>query len=191
MCPGIRPATGWIAYLTSTPRSSSSVRELAHVVLCLRDGHSVSGDDDHLAREGELHCDVLGGRRAHRPSVVGACLARACLHLAERAEEDVRDGTVHRLRHEQRQQRARGADEHPGHDQDGRVEHEPGRGRREPRERVQQRDDDRHVGAADREDEHDPEEQREADQRDQDPLVLGARDRGDSQGDRRRARRVR
>ena len=24
MCPGIRPATGWIAYFTSTPRSSSS-----------------------------------------------------------------------------------------------------------------------------------------------------------------------
>ena len=23
MCPGIRPATGWIAYLTSTPRFSS------------------------------------------------------------------------------------------------------------------------------------------------------------------------
>ena len=24
MCPGIRPATGWIAYVTSTPRASSS-----------------------------------------------------------------------------------------------------------------------------------------------------------------------
>ena len=25
MCPGIRPATGWMAYLTSTPLASSSL----------------------------------------------------------------------------------------------------------------------------------------------------------------------
>ena len=42
MCPGMRPATGWIAYFTSTPRLLEHVGELAHRVLRLRDGHAVA-----------------------------------------------------------------------------------------------------------------------------------------------------
>jgi hypothetical protein len=34
--------------------------ELANVVLRLRDGEAVAGDDDHLARIGQHHGDVLG-----------------------------------------------------------------------------------------------------------------------------------
>ena len=49
MWPGMRPATGWIAYLTSTPFFSSSVGELAHGVLRLRDRHPVARDDDDRA----------------------------------------------------------------------------------------------------------------------------------------------
>ena len=49
----------------------------------------------------------------------------------------------------------------PGDDQDVLVEHEAGRRRGEPGERVQQRDHDRHVGAADRQHEHHAEHERE------------------------------
>ena len=51
----------------------------------------------------------------------------------------------------------RGADQRAGHDQHVVVQHEAGRRRREARERVQQRDHDRHVGAADRQHQHDAE----------------------------------
>ena len=113
MCPGMRPATGWIAYSTSTPFSSSSSASCAHVVLRLRDGHPVAGHDDHLARERELDGDVLGRRRADGAPVVGPHRrAGARLHLPEGAEEHVRDGAVHRLRHQQREQGSGGADEH-------------------------------------------------------------------------------
>jgi hypothetical protein len=103
------------------------------------------------------------------------------LHLAERAEEDVRDRAVHGLRHEKGEQRAGGADEHPGDDENGRVEHEAGRRRGQSRERVQERDDDRHVRAADREHEHDAEHEREQDQRDDRPLRLEPDHDGDAQ----------
>ena len=49
MWPGMRPATGWIANFTSTPRFVSSFVQLAHAVLRLRDRHPVTGDDDHRA----------------------------------------------------------------------------------------------------------------------------------------------
>ena len=162
MCPGMRPATGWIAYLTSTPRSSSSVRQLPYVVLRLRHRQPVAGDDDDLAGERELDGDVLRRRRADRATVVGARLAHTRLHLAERAEEDVRDRAVHRLAHQQREQRSRGADEHPATISTVCREHEAGGGGGEPGERVQERDHDGHVGAADRQDEHDAEQRARA-----------------------------
>ena len=170
------------------------VRELAHVVLRLRDRHPVARDDDDLARERELHGDVVGSRRANGAAVVGSRLPDARLHLAERAEEDVGDRAVHRLRHQQREQRARGADEHPGDDEHRRVEHEAGRRRGEAGERVQERDHDRHVRAADREHEHHAEDQREKDERDDRPLRLEPRDDRDTERrggaeDRRRSRR--
>ena len=141
------------------------VGQLANVVLRLRDGHPVAGDDDDLARERELTATSSAVvARTVRPSSARAVPA-AGLHLPERAEEDVRDRAVHRLRHEQREQRARRADEHPRDDQDGRVEHEARRRGGEAGERVQERDHDRHVGAADRQHEHHAEERARARQR--------------------------
>ena len=40
MCPGMRPATGWIAYVTSTPRSV--------IVLKRSLGHGYAGIDNEL-----------------------------------------------------------------------------------------------------------------------------------------------
>ena len=52
MWPGMRPATGWIAYFTSTPLLLEQVGELAHGVLRLRDREPVAGHDDDLPRVG-------------------------------------------------------------------------------------------------------------------------------------------
>ena len=83
--------------------------------------------------------------------------------LTERAEEDVRDRAVHRAAHHDRQQRARRADQHAAHDQHVVLELETGRRRGEAGERVQQRDHDGHVGAADRQHEQHPEQRRAGD----------------------------
>ena len=50
----MRPATGWIANLTSMPLRLEHLGQLAHRVLGLRDGHAVAGHDDDLARVGHL-----------------------------------------------------------------------------------------------------------------------------------------
>ncbi len=118
------------------------------------------------------------------PSTAAGAGAR--LHLPERAEEDVPDRAVHRPAHHHREQRSRRADERAAHDQDVRVELEPGRRRREAGEGVQQRDHDRHVGAADRQHEQHAEDERADEQRHEQPLLLGAGDDRDAGGDERR-----
>ena len=140
------------------------VGELADRVLRLRDRQAVARDDDHPVRVGEHHRHVLGGGRAHRPAVGGRTLrSGGRLQLAERAEEDVRHRAAHRAGHHQRQQGARRPDEHAADDQDVLVEDEAGRGGGDAGEGVQQRDDDRHVGAADRQHEQDAEGERAED----------------------------
>ena len=66
MCPGMRPATGWIAYFTSTPFVLEQLGEVADVVLRLRDREPVAGDEDDAPRVREHDRDVVGRRRAHR-----------------------------------------------------------------------------------------------------------------------------
>ena len=48
MCPGMRPATGWMAYLTSTPCGFELVAHFAQRVLRLRHRHAVARHDDDL-----------------------------------------------------------------------------------------------------------------------------------------------
>ena len=60
MCPGIRPATGWIAYFTSTPRDSSSSASSRHGVLGLGHGEAVAGHDDDVLGVGQLDRGVVG-----------------------------------------------------------------------------------------------------------------------------------
>ncbi len=74
MCPGMRPATGWMAYFTSPPLLLDQFRQLAHLVLRLRHRHAVARNDDHAARVGELHGRVLRARSG-APSSPAAVLA--------------------------------------------------------------------------------------------------------------------
>ena len=166
----MRPATGWIAYLTSTPLLLELVGELLDRVLGLRDGEPVAGDDHDRVGVGERDRRVLGADRAVRPLLARA-RPRAAARAAEAGEQDVRDRAVHRRRHLHRQDRSRRADERAGDDQGDVVEREAGGGRGEAGGGVEQRDHDRHVGAADRQHGEDA-EQRRADQ-DQDEEQLG------------------
>ena len=153
-------------------------------MLRLRDRHPVAGDDHDALGIGEHDRHVVGARRADRAAVgAGRRGAARGDDLPERAEEDVRDRAVHRAAHHQRQQRARGADEHAAHDQDVVLELEAGRSRGEAGERVQQRDHDRHVGPADRQHEQDSEQARAEAHRPEQPLVLVAGDDHDAGGE--------
>ena len=60
MCPGIRPATGWMRVADLDPAGLEQIGELACDVLGLGDRETVAGDDDDLAGVGEQHRDVLG-----------------------------------------------------------------------------------------------------------------------------------
>ena len=132
------------------------VGELAHLVLRLRDGEPVARDDTTRCAYASITATSSAVvARTDAPSTPPPSPAGPGDDLAEGAEEHVRDRAVHRLAHQHRQQGSRGADERAAHDQDVGVQDEAGRGGREPGERVQQRDDDRHVGAADRQDEQD------------------------------------
>ena len=77
----------------------------------------------------------------------------------EAADHDVDDRAVHGVGHQLGQDRAGRADEGAGDDQDRVAEHEAGHRGGRAGERVQQADDDRHVGAADRQDHRDAEDQ--------------------------------
>ena len=59
MWPGIRPATGWMAYLTSTPACLEQLGQLADGVLGLGHGQAVAGHDDDRAGVGELDRGVV------------------------------------------------------------------------------------------------------------------------------------
>jgi hypothetical protein len=84
--------------------------------------------------------------------------------LAEIGEQHIADRAVHGLRHQQRQQRAGGADHHAGDHQRRVLQHEPFEADREAGEGVVDRDHDRHVRAADRQRHQDAEEQRAAEE---------------------------
>ena len=179
MCPGMRPATGWIAYVTSTPRASSRSASARTSCCACATAMPYPGTITTFCAYASITATssaVVGRTDAGATRGRRGCTGR---HLPEGAEEDVRDRAVHRPPHLQRQQRSRRADEHAGDDQDVVLELEAGRSDGEAGERVEQRDHDGHVGAADREHEQHAEEQRGADQHPEQPLVLNAGDQRD------------
>ena len=111
MCPGMRPATGWIAYFTSTPRASSSSASSRTAVLGLGDREAVARDHDDRRGVGELDRGVVHRRARGREPPAPARRADRALAAAEPADHDVQDGAVHGVGHELGQDRARGADE--------------------------------------------------------------------------------
>ena len=95
MCPGMRPATGWMAKNVSTPRALQRVGQLARRVLGLGHGQAVAGDDDDLAGVGQQHAHVLGRPGPHRAAGVALLAAGGGDDRAERAEEDVGQRAAH------------------------------------------------------------------------------------------------
>ena len=118
----------------------------------LRDGHAVARHDHHALAVGHEHRGVLGGRLAQRLVPLRA-RDRSPAAGPEAGEQHVDERAVHCLRHELRQDRARGADQSAGDEQRVVAQREAGRGHGDAGVGVEQRDDDRHVGAADRHDE--------------------------------------
>ena len=96
------------------------------------------------------------------------------VHRPERAEEHVAEGAVHRPAHDDREDDPRRPVERTGHDQELVLEHDAEGGGREAGVAVEQGDDCRHVGAADRDDQEHAEGQRQhGDDRD-DPGLAGS-----------------
>ena len=158
MCPGSRPATGWMPKRTLTPFLRSLRGQLCDRVLRLGDGHPVARGD-HDGRGVLEQLGDLGGVRLAVLAVV-LVLAGADL-LAEAAGDDRDERAVHRLAHDVAEDRTGGADEGAGDDEQVVAEHEAGRGGRPPGVAVEHRDDDRHVAAADRGDQVPAERQRD------------------------------
>ena len=113
MWPGMRPATGWIANLTSTPRFEQGVAQLSDLVLRLRGGHPVAGDDHDGAGGIEQEGGLLRIHAADRPLLDGTLRRRG----PETAEQHVDEGSVHRLAHDDRQEQAARSVEGSGDDQ--------------------------------------------------------------------------
>ena len=112
------------------------------------------------------------------PPSAPAALPADSTGRAEAAEEHVEQRTVHRLAHRQGQDGSRCADERAADDEHVVAQHESGARCGESRERVEQRDDHRHVGAADRHDEEHAEDERQHDEHEEQREVLIADDRG-------------
>ena len=129
-----------------------ALRELDALVLRLRDSQAVAGHDDDLAGVGQLQRDASSsGDFADGPAASAAGTAAGLLVAgAEPADDDVDERAVHRVGHELGEDAAGGADQRAGNDQRDAVEHEARHGYRGSGEGVEQGDDDRHVGAADR-----------------------------------------
>ena len=145
----MRPATGWMAYETSTPRASSSSASSRTRVLRLRDGEAVAGHDDDLLRVGELDRGVVEAeRRAPMPPGPAASATVPSPPpkpptMMFRIERFMASAMSLVRMAPEAPTRA------PAMISTGLPMHEAGHCRGGARERVEQRDDDRHVGAAD------------------------------------------
>ena len=181
MCPGSRPATGWMPNRTVTPlsrrrRVSSATGYWAWATAIPYPGVMIT-----LEAPGE---DLGGGLGVDLAvlAVVGLA-ARGGLD-AEPARDHRDERAVHRLAHDVGQVRTRRADERAGDDQQVVAEQEPRRGRGPPGVAVEHRHDHRHVPAADRG--HQVHTQQQRDDRDGDQHAEGG---GDDEPHRERGER--
>ena len=105
MCPGMRPATGWMAYFIVTPAFFKEVGHFAEGMLRLRHRHAVARHDDDRGRVLHDIGGVVGGAGLDRALLLGSRNGCAALG-AETAEDDVDDRAVHALAHDVGQDRA-------------------------------------------------------------------------------------
>jgi hypothetical protein len=87
-----------------------------------------------------------------------------CLGFTLGLEQNAGDRTVHGLRHEQGQQRSGCAHDHARDHQRRILQHEPFKSDRQPGGRIADGEDDRHIGAADRQCDQDAQEERAAEE---------------------------
>ena len=125
------------------------LRHLLDRVLRARDGESVSRNDDHALGVAQQERDVLGRARL---DLLLFRRGRRAFGSPEPAEDHADERAVHRLAHDVGQDRARRSDERSRDDEQRVVQREADAGRRPPGVAVQHRDHDRHVRAADRND---------------------------------------
>ncbi len=161
MCPGMRPATGWMPNFTSTPRLVSASYSSRTLCCACATAMPYPGTITTLFAADKNRRGFFRGCAAHSAGFHRA--GGRGLHLSEGPEQHVGERAVHRLRHVDRQDEARRAIERARHDQQLAVEHETHGGRRQSGVGIQQRDHRRHVGAADRNDHHHAEDQRDHD----------------------------
>src|ERR1700730_4398807 len=109
MCPGMRPATGWMADLTP--------------VLRLGHGHAVTRDDDDQPGGLEYHGRLLRGSASYR-ALLNLRYSPG-LDLPQGPEHDVAEVPIHRPRHDERQQEARRSIQGSRDDEDLVVQDEP------------------------------------------------------------------
>ena len=147
----MRPATGWIGELHFHAFFRQRVVQFADAMLGLGHGHAVAGNDDH-ASGGRHDLRRVFGRGALGRALFGVRLAG--LDLPESPEQHVGERTIHRLAHDDREDQAGRTVQRPGGDQQFVVEHEAHRHGRQAGVGVQQRDHGRHVGPADRDNQH-------------------------------------
>ena len=155
------------------------IRQLLHVVLRSGDGHAIARHEHDEAGECEQRRDVLNRGRVHRTAFLTGG-SRRRHGGAEPAEQHVEERPVHRTAHRDGEDRSRRPDERPAHDENVVAEHEP-RGRcGQTGERVEQRDDHGHVGAADGDHEQGAQCEREDEEHDEERSA-GRRDARDPQ----------
>ena len=147
------------------------VGHFAQGMLCLGDGHAVTGDDDDLVRIGHDEGRVFRPAGFHRTVVVAAA-GRRHRFPAKAAEDDVDDGPVHALAHDVAEDRPRRADQRPGDDQRRVAQREADACRRPAGIAVQHGHDDRHIRAADGHDQQHADGEAEQDDGPEDPRFL-------------------
>ncbi len=148
-----------MAYLTVTPRLFEHLGQFANSMLRLRCGKAIPGHEDHPVGERQLHGSVFEVDLAHDAADVRSGLGD---DRAEAAEEDVGDGTVHCLAHQDGEDESGEAIERAGDDEHVVAEDEARCGGRQASVGVQERHDHGHVGRPDGDHQHDAKEERDA-----------------------------
>ena len=137
------------------------LHQVSHGLLGLGDGESVTGyDHDFLRLVREVLAHLPGALVVDFP--VFLLLASATPGSGDAGEDDLAQGAPQRARHQSGENRTRGPDQRTADNECVIGEHEARGRRREPGERVEQRDHDGHVGPADGDYEQDAEQQRSA-----------------------------